>query len=117
MFTGSRRYFGEGNGYPLQRKCNFLCHLVAQTVKKKKSACNAGDLGSIPLLRRSSGKGNSYPLQYSYLERMLSKEIPDAKVNLLNVNSSISQIMKSFVMANKLIYEHVYLRYHIFCVL
>ena len=84
---------------------------------KKKSACNAGNLGSVPLLRRSSGKGNGYPLQYSCLERMLSKEIPDAKVNLLNVSSSISQIMKSFVMANKLIHEHVYLQYHILCVL
>ena len=38
----------------------------------KESACNAGDLrcsvGSIPGLGRSSGEGNSYPLQYSGLE-------------------------------------------------
>ena len=27
---------------------------------KKKSACNAGDLGSIPGLRRSPGEGNGY---------------------------------------------------------
>ena len=31
----------------------------------KEFACNAGDLGSIPGLGRSSGVGNSYPLQYS----------------------------------------------------
>ena len=31
----------------------------------KESACSAGDLGSIPGLGRSSGEGNSYPLQYS----------------------------------------------------
>ena len=34
----------------------------------KKSACNAGDPGSIPGLGRSPGEGNGYPLQYSGLE-------------------------------------------------
>ena len=34
----------------------------------KESACNAGDLGSIPGLGRSPGEGNGYPLQYSSLE-------------------------------------------------
>ena len=34
----------------------------------KASACNAGDLGSIPGLGRSPGEGNSNPLQYSCLE-------------------------------------------------
>ena len=34
----------------------------------KESACNAGDPGSIPGLRRSSGEGNGNPLQYSCLE-------------------------------------------------
>ena len=28
----------------------------------KESACNAGDLGSIPALGRSRGRGESYPL-------------------------------------------------------
>ena len=31
----------------------------------KESACNAGDLGSIPELGRSPGEGKGYPLQYS----------------------------------------------------
>ena len=31
----------------------------------KESACNAGDLGSIPVLGRSSGEGKGYPLQCS----------------------------------------------------
>ena len=31
----------------------------------KESACNAGDLGSIPGLGRSPGEGKGYPLQYS----------------------------------------------------
>ena len=34
----------------------------------KESACNAGDLGSIPGLGRSPGEGKGYPLQDSGLE-------------------------------------------------
>ena len=34
----------------------------------KESACNAGDIGSIPGLGRCPGEGNGYPLQYSSLE-------------------------------------------------
>ena len=37
----------------------------------KESACNAGDLGSIPGLGRSPEEGNSYPLQYSGLENSM----------------------------------------------
>ena len=37
-----------------------LASLVGQTVKA--SACNAGDLGSIPGLGRSPGEGNDNPL-------------------------------------------------------
>ena len=33
----------------------------------KVSACNAGDLGSIPGLGRSPGEGNGNPFQYSCL--------------------------------------------------
>ena len=34
----------------------------------KASACNAGDLGSIPGSGRSPGEGNNNPLQHSRLE-------------------------------------------------
>ena len=37
----------------------------------KESACNAGDLGSIPGLARSPGEGNGYLLQYSGLENSM----------------------------------------------
>ena len=37
----------------------------------KESACNVGDLGSIPGLGRSPGKGNGYPFQYSGLENSM----------------------------------------------
>ena len=39
----------------------------------KESACNAGDLGSIPGLGRSPGEGNGNPLQYSCLENSLNR--------------------------------------------
>ena len=35
----------------------------------KESACNAGDLGLIPGLGRSTGEGKGHPLQYSGLEK------------------------------------------------
>ena len=37
----------------------------------KESACNVGDLGSIPGSGRSPGKGNGNPLQYSCLENLM----------------------------------------------
>ena len=37
----------------------------------KESICNAGDLGSIPGLGRSSGEGKGYPFQYSVLENSM----------------------------------------------
>ena len=40
----------------------------------KASACNAGDLGSIPGLERSPGGGNGNPLQYSCLENPVDGE-------------------------------------------
>ena len=42
----------------------------------KESACNVGDLGSIPGLGRSPGEGNSYPLWYSGLENFMDSIIP-----------------------------------------
>ena len=40
----------------------------------KESACNAGDLGSVPGLGRSPGKGNGYPLHYFCLENPMDRE-------------------------------------------
>ena len=39
----------------------------------KASACNAGDLGSIPGSGRSPGEGNGNPLQYSCLENSMDR--------------------------------------------
>ena len=37
----------------------------------RESTCNAGDLGLIPRLGRSSGKERGYPLQYSGLKNSM----------------------------------------------
>ena len=39
----------------------------------KESACNVGDLGSLPGLERSPGEGNGYPLQHSCLENSMDR--------------------------------------------
>ena len=46
----------------------------------KDSACNEGDLGSIPGLERSPGQGNDYPLQYSVLEDSVDRRAWQATV-------------------------------------
>ena len=47
----------------------------------KSSACNAGDLGSIPRSRRSPGEGNGNPLQYSCLGNPMDREAWQAIVH------------------------------------
>ena len=50
--------------------------LVAVSIgdsEDKDSACNAGDLGSVPGLGRFPGEGNSYPCQYSCLENSMNR--------------------------------------------
>ena len=39
----------------------------------KETACNAGDMGSIPGLRRLPGEGNGNPLQYSCLVNSMDR--------------------------------------------
>ena len=47
----------------------------------KESACNAGDLGSMPESRRSPGEGNGYPLQYTCLGNPTDRGTGEAKVH------------------------------------
>ena len=47
----------------------------------KESACNAGDLGSIPESGKSPGEGNGYPLQYSCLENPMDRGAWQATVH------------------------------------
>ena len=72
---------------------NFKCYLVSPSMYQsyysekadknpsfmigssdgKESACNAGDLGSIPGLGRSPGEGNGNPVQYSCLQNSMDR--------------------------------------------
>ena len=53
---------------------SFLCYLgFSGGSEVKASACNAGELGSIPGLGRSPGEGNGYPIQYSCLENPMDR--------------------------------------------
>ena len=60
-------------------KKNLSVHLLSGSLgfpggsDGKASACNAGDLGSIPGLGRLPGEGNSNPLQYSCLENSMEE--------------------------------------------
>ena len=47
----------------------------------KESACNVGNLCSIPGLGRSPKEGNGYPLQYSCLENSMDTEAWQATVH------------------------------------
>ena len=47
----------------------------------KESACNSGDLGSIPELGRSLGGGHGNPLQYSCLENSVDRGVWRATVH------------------------------------
>ena len=47
----------------------------------KESACNAGDLGSIPRSGRSPGGGNGNPLQYPCLENPIDRGAWQATVH------------------------------------
>ena len=91
---------GEGKGYPLQysgleNSMDCIVHGVAESdmrdfhlissqvmgllilmrfsggSARKESACNAGDMGSIPEFKRSPGEGKGYPLQYFGLENSM----------------------------------------------
>ena len=58
-----------------------LSSLVIGMEHGKESACNAGDLGSIPQSVRSPREGNGNPLQYSCLENPMERGTWWAKVH------------------------------------
>ena len=57
----------------------------------KASACNAGDLGSIPGPGRSPGEGNGNQLQYSCLENPMDRAIAIVNGEFSVFSSSPSQ--------------------------
>ena len=56
----------------------------------KESACRAGDLGLIPGLGRSPGKGNGNPLQYSCLKNSMDRGAWQATVHISRVRYNLA---------------------------
>jgi hypothetical protein len=54
----------------IQSNISYMCNFGG--FDGKESACNMGDLGLIPGLRRSPGEGKSYLLQYSGMENSMN---------------------------------------------
>ena len=54
----------------------------------RESACNAGDLGSIPGLGKSPGEGKGYPLQYSGLENSMDCIVHGVSKNWTRLNNA-----------------------------
>ena len=65
---GEAHFIGPTNSLPLGVLAGFPSESDG-----KASVCNAGDLGSIPGLGRSTGEGNGSPLQYSCLENPMDR--------------------------------------------
>ena len=58
----------------------------------KESTHNAGDLGSIPGLGRSSGEGKGYPLQYSGLENSMNcivRGVAKSRIRLSDFHNNV----------------------------
>ena len=62
---GAHHAFLEIYQYNMIFNIWYLCMGFPGRSAGKESACNVGDLGSIPGLGRSPGEGKGYPLQYS----------------------------------------------------
>ena len=71
----------------------------------KKSACNAGDVGSVPGLGRSPGEGNGIPLQSSCLKSPMNRGacrvtvhgVAKSQIGLSNQTTMNKDIVKLFV--------------------
>ena len=62
------RFLGQVDPLEKGQATHSGIHGLSRGADSKESACNAGDLGSIPELGRPSGGGYGNPLQYSCLE-------------------------------------------------
>ena len=68
-------FFLQGSSKPNLSYSNLPSIQLSVDSDCKESACNAGDLSSIPELGRSPGEGNGYPLQYSGLENSMDRGV------------------------------------------
>ena len=62
----------------------------------KKSACNAGDPGSIPGLGRSPGERNVNPLQHSCLENAMNRVVRQATAHVVAESDTTEQLSHTY---------------------
>ena len=72
----------------------------------KESACNAGDLGSIPGLGRSPGEGKGYPLQYSGLENSMNYTVHGITKSRTQLSDFRFRLRRNMVVIRKCISKH-----------
>ena len=80
---------------PNKVTCNILWDFLHSSVSKA-SACNAGDLDSIPGLGRSPEKGNGKPLQYSCLDNPIDRGAQWAADSGIKCQTQLNTIFLSF---------------------
>ena len=73
-FTENRRSSAMIGSFYLKflKNISYLLKRLPCGLAGKESACDVGDLDSIPGLGRSPGEGKGYPLQYSGLENFMN---------------------------------------------
>ena len=71
----------------------------------KESACNAGDMVSIPGLGRSSAEGNGNPLQYACLENSMDRRAWQGTVHGVT-KSRVQPSDFHFCMNNHIVFIH-----------
>ena len=60
----------------------------------KESACNVGDLGSVPRLGRSPGGGHGNPLGYSCLENLMDRGAWQATVHTVTKSRTLKKLTR-----------------------
>ena len=75
----------------------------------KESACNVGNLGSVPRLRRSSGEGKGYPLQNSGLKNSMDCIVHGVAKSLTEQLSLHVNHYKTLFMKYSILFLHPFL--------
>ena len=94
MESGSPALQADSLPSESEANCSFLNRNFPGGSDGKASACNVGDLGSVPGLGRSPGEGNDYPLQYSGLENVTKSQTQLSHFHFHPWSQRISEVLQ-----------------------